>query len=603
MNFYSNNNMQKGAALMVVVLFFLVTSSAIIFGAIGPIVIGFKSSQEFLQSVRAYATAEAGIEDVYYRIRNGVTVDSSETLSLNDGSVETTIITIDGNEKTIVSQATIASSTRIVQMDLFTGVGAAFSYGAQVGEGGLIMAENSRVEGAGGSAGNVYTNGPIMGANGATITGGAIVATKLDLDEKSETINQEQVVGNVNPDISFAQSFKPSDTKPIAKVSLHIKKMGNPVSRDVHIVADDGGKPATTALATGVLNASLVGTTPAWIGVVFPTPYTVTSGQTYWIVFDAKKNAANYWKWSSDSNQGFGNGVGMSSQDWADSGEAWSLVNGDLAFRVYFGNGVNAIDNVNVNGDARANTIKDSDIGGDAYYQTIENTTVSGTEHPGSTDPAILNMSISQANVDQWKTDALIGGTIVGDCGDTGVAECVINDDGTLSLGPKHITGNITLTKKQTLIVTGVLHVEGNIDMNSGGGSTIKCSSSFAGDSCIIVVDGWVNISQNATFAGSGDPNSYIMLLTTLKDCNGSGSGCGDHGSAIDIQNNATGALFYATDSLIYMHNGVGVTSVTGYTLQLEQNAVITYEIGVADLNFSSGPSGGWNVRDWREAQ
>jgi len=37
--------------------------------------------------------------------------------------------------------------------------------------------------------------------------------------------------------------------------------------------------------------------------------------------------------------------------------------------------------------------------------------------------------------------------------------------------------------------------------------------------------------------------------------------------------------------------------------IDLNNNVIITYDSGLADLNFSSGPSGGWNISSWQEVE
>jgi len=378
------------------------------------------------------------------------------------------------------------------------------------------MDNGSQIKGVGGAVGNVYSNGPIVGATGATITGDAVVATGLieDTQARSFVCNQDQIVGQANPQIDFAQSFSPGSTGPLAKISLYIKKVGNPGSRQVKIVSDNLDSPDTVSLSEGTLNNALVGTTYDWIDVVFPSPTVLVEGTTYWIVLDANRNSSKYWIWCSDKNNGFGNGIAKYSQDWDD--DPWISIIGDMTFKTYTGEGVSSIDAVTVDGDARANSITNSSVCGDAYYQTIDATSLNfvnsptsqacsdpltpGIAFPGSTDPAPLNMPLSSSVVTDWKTEALAGGTIVGDCGDAGDPSCVIDDDETLSIGPKKIDGNLVLSKRQTLNLTGVVHVTGNFDVD-GNNTTIKCDASFGSVGCVIVIDGWVHIANNATFS------------------------------------------------------------------------------------------------------
>lgn len=158
-------------------------------------------------------------------------------------------------------------------------------------------------------------------------------------------------------------------------------------------------------------------------------------------------------------------------------------------------------------------------------------------------------------------------------------------------------------TNNRTLTITGSVYVRGNVDI-SGNGAEIKCSPSYGAQSCFIVADGWIHSVNNVTFSGSGEAGSYMMLLTTLAGCNGAGgTGCTHHDSAIDLHNNATGAIFYATNSQINLHNGVNASELVGYKLVLSNNAVITYEEGLANAQFSGGPGASWKQSQWKEIE
>jgi len=590
-----NINTKKGAALMMAVLFFLIISIAVVMGAVGPLVRELQNAQSLIRSKTVYFLSEAGSEDVVYRFRTGKQVLSPEILSLYDNTVTTIVTDVGSNAKQIISEGDVSGHIRLVKTDLTTSTGVAFAYGAQVGEGGLYMGTNTSIEGVGGAVGNVYSNGSIIGNGNNVITGDAIVSTNIveDNQARSTVCNQDKIVGQSNPEIDFAQSFVPGDSQSLAKISIYIKKVGSPSSRTVRIVDDNAGSPATSELASGTLNSSLVGSNYDWIDIVFSTPPPLIAGQTYWVVLDASRSNTKYWVWCSDSNNGFGNGVAKYSEDW--DNDAWSFVIGDFAFKTYLGAGINKIDDSIINGDARANTITNSSIGGDAYYNTdFTGSSAGGTEYFGSADPAVLNMPISQANIDGWKDEALSGGTISGNC--PGTPGC------SNSMGPVKIDGNLTLLNGETLTVNGTLYVAGNIIVENN--SSVSCSVGYADDSCIIVSDGWIDINNNVVFSGSGNPDSYIMVLSTLTGCiGGSGSGCGPQYSAINISNNTSGALFYAPFSLIYINNNVDITSVVGYKLELSSNAVVRYEIGATNVNFSAGPGGGWKVKSWRETE
>jgi hypothetical protein len=201
-------------------------------------------------------------------------------------------------------------------------------------------------------------------------------------------------------------------------------------------------------------------------------------------------------------------------------------------------------------------------------------------------------MPISDSNINQWKLEAESGGVTTTDL--------VVDSD--MLYGPKKIEGNLIMTdNKRTLTVEGTIHVTGHIDISNG--STIRCSPSYDWQSCVIVADKWVHITNNGIFQGSGEDGSYIMILSA-SNCDGTPAGdCADFNAAMDLHNNAEGAIFYAPNGLIYIHNGVQVSELTARKIELEPTAVVRYEQGLINASFSSGPGGGWTVASWKEIE
>jgi len=595
-----HKNLKGGQAIITAVVLFLFISITATLGVAGPVFREVQIARDISSSKESYFLSESGQEDAIYRLKNGLQISSSEILTLNGFTVTTDINDSLGG-KTISSTANTNSLIRNLEVEIVNTTGITFNYGAQAGEGGIEMDTNSRIEGSGETAGNVYSNGPIDGSSGAVITGDAIVSGGVLEDQQaSSTIcNSDQIVGQSDPEIDFAQSFIPSVSQTIGKVSLYIKKVGDTKDREIRIVLDDDGKPDDDDLARGKLKKNLVGTDYAWIDVPFSSPPSVTLGQTYWIVLDAKKDPNKYWIWCKDQDNGYTNGSIKYSQDWDDNN--WTAVNGDLTFRIFVGGEVNKIEDVQIDGTAKANTIEDSVIGGDAYYQSITGSTVGGISYPGSPDQPIISFPISDANIISWKNDAGCGvQPATGDClysGDYDVTSDV-------SLGPLTITGNLIMkTNNKTLTITGIIYVKGNIDISNG--VEIICDSSYGSESCILMTDGWIHIKNNGSFLGSGSAVSYVMFLTTLA-CTGSdddGLDCTHHDGAVDLHNNASGAIFYATKGMVNLHNGVNVSEITAYKIRLDNNSVITYDSGLINTQFSAGPSGGWVINTWKEVE
>jgi hypothetical protein len=78
----------------------------------------------------------------------------------------------------------------------------------------------------------------------------------------------------------------------------------------------------------------------------------------------------------------------------------------------------------------------------------------------------------------------------------------------------------------------------------------------------------------------------------------------GGGNTAIDVSNSATGnLLIYAPHGKITLSNGVQLREVTGYKLSLNNSAQVIYSIGLAQPLFTSGPSGSWKIKRWRETR
>ncbi|MDZ4299803.1 MAG: choice-of-anchor R domain-containing protein [Candidatus Sungbacteria bacterium] len=546
--------------------------------------------RNYHRAVEARFIAEGGIEDATYRILTGKQIGGTETLTVGTGEATVSVVTA-GSARTVRSEG----KRDTVQKNLETKIdittdGVSFFYGVQVGAGGLKMENNSKI------IGNVYSNGSIVGDAGATITGDAVVAGGITTNPQVEwtTHNADQFFATTTASRDIAQSFTASAADPLAKVSVYLAKVGSPTANiTLRITTDNGGKPSNSgSLASATIIPSSVGTTASWIDVTFASPPALTSGVKYWIVLDYGANSAsNHWNWRKDATDGYTGNTGRYANDWSSGSAVWINVGGDLAFRAWIGGVINQIQDVTV-GDATTGT---------ARANLFVNTTVHGSSCPNAfcivDNPPQEPLPISAGVIQDWRDDATAGGVINGDY--------TVTSD--VNLGPKKITGNLIMTSNNnTVTVSGTIYVEGNIDISNG--STIHCLSSYGANSCVIVADGWIHLSNNGVFQGSGSAGSFIMLLSDLA-CDGSsatapnGKTCGHHNSAVDLHNNADGAIFYASNGLVNFHNNVAASEVTAYKISLDNNATVTYESGLANLSFSSGPSGGYDIQYWKEVE
>jgi|GEM_PF-630384 len=249
----------------------------------------------------------------------------------------------------------------------------------------------------------------------------------------------------------------------------------------------------------------------------------------------------------------------------------------------------------------------------DAYTHNCKNCTIRGIlyfsgggaenceategvkEHPVQESK---DLPILQSQIDEWKTEA--------SCSDK--PECIIEGDYILDgkvtdyLGPKKITGNMTLDNKAILIMTGTIWVVGDVTVRNGAKIQLD-PISYGGLSGILIADGKIHIKPGVTLEGSGEEGSYLLILSTNDSLD-------KLMPAIDVDNTTAGGIFYTPNTyngrnggLIVIKNRVEIREVTGYKIYLEENAVINYETGLEDAEFSSGPGGSWEVASWKETE
>jgi len=254
------------------------------------------------------------------------------------------------------------------------------------------------------------------------------------------------------------------------------------------------------------------------------------------------------------------------------------------------GNG-NRIEGITVGENATVFTCKNSIINGNLIYVSggsVQNCQVKGSTSIRPNEIPPRDLPISQSQIDKWKEEAANGGVTTTD----------ISISGTKILGPIQIgtssnPKNLTVQNGATLIVKGTIYVTGNITFSNG--STIKLDSFYGSLSGVIIADGVITVENNVIISGSGQPGSYVLILSTKSDTTN---------PVINIRNNSAGsAIYYANSGLIYLKNNMVAREVTGYKIQIENNAEIQYESGLEEANFSSGPGGSWEIVSWREIE
>ena len=574
--------------MIIATIFFVFISLTILLGITNPTLRQGTIIADMGRSRESFFLAEAGVEDVVYRLKNRINVSSGDqTLTLN-GRIATTNLSDSAGSKVITSISDWDGRVRKVETRLNAGVGVSFNYGVQVGNGGFALSNNAGV------VGNVYSNGSITGGNGSYITGSAYAANSLSL-----TTDQSNVAPTPPPNtITFrqssatqdvAQKFQVSASAPVNKAEFYIRKQGSPSNATVRIVSDNNGNPGSSSITTGTLTASQVTTSFSLVTVVFTSNPLLTAGNNYWIVIDSSSNSSsNYY--IIGANNSYAQGDAKIGQQ----GSTWNATNPsplDLYFSVSTGGINGSISGVDVGqnsiGDAWANIVNNVDVAGNLYCKSGSgNNKACDTSQP---DPVAQPFPISEGNIMQWKSEAESGSTIEGDY--------TINDT-TAILGPVKINGNLTVTNNTTLTINGTVWVTGNISITNN--VVIRMSAGYGDASAAVVTDGRISLSNNVEFYGSGTQGSYIMLLST-SDCPVSPS-CGGS-DAITIGNNVGAVILNAQKGTISFSNNASAKEAVGNKISLSNNAVISYETGLANVNFASGPSGGWDIVSWKEVE
>lgn len=525
---------------------------------------------------QAINLAEAGIEHAIRQLNTNPNYPGETNTTLGEGTFTVTV-TGSGSTRTVEATGYIPNNanpraSRTVRAEAsLDSENVEFFYGIQVDGGGISMTNSSTVNG------NVFSNGNIIGSNGATITGDATVAGGLNdtpsLGSTAENADQFFATASSNRDI--AQSFTATSSNPLTKVSLLLGKVGNPTSNlTVRIATNVSDRPNTSSLATAVIAYASIGLTPSWINATFSSPPSLTNNTKYWIVLDYGSNSStNYWNWRKDSTDAYAGNTGKTTSNCCSGTPTWTNVGGDLAFQVWLGGTVTRIDGMTIGGTARANQITNSTVHGSSCpnsYCLIEN-------------PAPEVMPISDGVIADWKNDAAAGGTHNGDYNISGSTQA--------SLGPKKIQGNLNLSNSSILTVTGTLWVTGNINVSNS--STIRLDAGYGTNSGIVMSDSVITISNSAVFQGAGT-GSYVLLLSA-QDAKTQ--------TSIHVSNSSTGVIYYAGKSWIQFSNSATAKEATAWGITLSNSSTVTYESGLANINFTSGPGAGWQLKKgtWRE--
>lgn len=261
---------------------------------------------------------------------------------------------------------------------------------------------------------------------------------------------------------------------------------------------------------------------------------------------------------------------------------------------VIIANNGNRIEGLDVGENVLVHSCKDSDIGGDLIYVSggsVTNCNIGGSTIIQADEIEPVALPISQSQINDWETEAADGGVIANDVSYLAA--------GTNYLGPAQIgtslsPKNLVVTNNARLKIKGTVYVTGDITFSNN--AIIELDASYGSFSGVIIADGKINTGNNAVLQGSGQAGSYITLLSTSNSVDPASP-------AIMVSNNAQGAIFYASAGMVYLSNNMVAREITGYKMRIDNNAVIQYESGLQNILFTGGPTGSWEVDNWKETQ
>lgn len=250
------------------------------------------------------------------------------------------------------------------------------------------------------------------------------------------------------------------------------------------------------------------------------------------------------------------------------------------------------INNCQIGNDAKADLVTSSRVTRDLYYSTSRAGSSASQiiQIPQNQLPPTIGLPISQSTIDSWESWAESGGTYPGTITISGTTQ---------TLGPTKIEGDLNITNGATVTITGVVWVTGNINFSNN--AIIRLAPSYGVNSGMIIADnptnktvyGKINVSNNVSIQGSGNPKSYIMMLST-------NTGSTTSNPAINVSNNSTAVVYYATTGMVEVSNNARLRAISGGGLHLSNGSQVQYDTGLADANFSGGPGGSWQITEWQ---
>jgi hypothetical protein len=388
--FFGTRN--TGQIALITVIFFLLISIVSLGAFVALGISQLRAANELLYGTKSYATAESGIEDISWRIANGVstctplpcTKDQIPTVgTLNSGNASVSINDSLG-AYVLISQGIVNDNYRRVEVKFpltTTQDGFGFDSAIQAGFLGITMLNTAEIYNIDPTKpGNVFSNGTYnsSGTSQDHVFGNITVATSTGDDITWAQASpytgspSDIILGDIASHKYIAQSFIASATAQVVKVAFpYIKNFGGAGALNIDIRKNIPGsdKPDMTAanlLAQKTINAGVIPAGPGSFNIILsqrPGNYVTTENVKYWIVlYTSVVNISKYYVFSlatSDYTGEYGENKNKPTcygQTWCNNYNSSDVVNtrfrysldgstwasytpatADIAFQVYFG--------------------------------------------------------------------------------------------------------------------------------------------------------------------------------------------------------------------------------------------------------------------------
>jgi len=267
------------------------------------------------------------------------------------------------------------------------------------------------------------------------------------------------------------------------------------------------------------------------------------------------------------------------------NGNVWGRSPATIHYSVIVSGEGNSVSDVNVEENVQSYSCFGASVGENLEYNFSGTNTCNVGVETVETDNIIEreDFGITDEMMDDWREEAQQGELIAGDYH-------VMSDE---TLGPAKIEGDLYVHNNITLTLEGTVQVMG--DFTSGLNAVVELDEGYESLSGVMIAEGLVKVANNTALRGSGHPESFFMMI-------GSNSSMDEDNPALLVRNNAENAILFAPNGVMVIENNAYLVEAMAYKLVL-QRATVEYDVGLADVRFSSGPAGGWSVISWKEVE